>query len=260
VDERQGGSKYRKRYEKMKEQAEGLESMKKQPQQILNVAKEIAKVEYDHDQASSGLRKRVAKAREEGNDSLAKEVNKEMRAASKVRDEKVDGIRQAFEATYVSNTMKGASMSMMKMGEVKGSAKTSKDPRWKGYDGDYVRASEVRSPAPSGHFLRQFGQSDRETISAAEIEASVAQVLNLLNGEVFDQLVSSKSLLMKGIDQLYGDDEKQDYIFMSLLTREPSEREREIMSKQFSAADDSKDACKTIIWSLLNTKELLFIQ
>ncbi len=260
VDERQGGSKYRKRYEKMKEQAEGLESMKKQPQQILNVAKEIAKVEYDHDQASSGLRKRVAKAREEGNDSLAKEVNKEMRAASKVRDEKVDGIRQAFETTYVSNTMKGASMSMMKMGEVKGSAKISKDPRWKGYDGDYVRASEVRSPAPSGHFLRQFGQSDRETISAAEIEASVAQVLNLLNGEVFDQLVSSKSLLMKGIDQLYGDDEKQDYIFMSLLTREPSEREREIMSKQFSAADDSKDACKTIIWSLLNTKELLFIQ
>ncbi len=260
VDERQGGSKYRKRYEEMKQRAEGLESMKKQPQRILNAAKDIAKVEYDHEQASSGLRKQVAKAREEGNDSLAKKLNKEMRAASKARDEQVKGIRGAFESTFVRASEKGSSMSMMKMGEMKGEAKMSKDPRWKGYDGDYVRASEVRSPAPSGHFLRQFGQSDRETISAAEIEASVAQVLHLLNGKVYDQLVSSKSLLMKGIDQLYGDDEKQDYIFMSLLTREPTEREREIMSKHFATADDSKDACKTIIWSLLNTKELLFIQ
>lgn len=234
--------------------------MKKQPQRILNAAKDIAKVEYDHEQASSGLRKQVAKAREEGNDSLAKKLNKEMRAASKARDEQVKGIRGAFESTFVRASEKGSSMSMMKMGEMKGEAKMSKDPRWKGYDGDYVRASEVRSPAPSGHFLRQFGQSDRETISAAEIEASVAQVLHLLNGKVYDQLVSSKSLLMKGIDQLYGDDEKQDYIFMSLLTREPTEREREIMSKHFATADDSKDACKTIIWSLLNTKELLFIQ
>lgn len=261
VDARQGGSRYRARYEKMKEQAEGLESMKKQPQLILNAAQDIAKVEYKHDKSSSGLRRQLAKAREDGNDSLAKELNKQMRAASKERDEQVKSIREAFEATYASSAMNGSSsMSMMRMGEPKKEAKSSKDPRWKGFDKDYVRASEVRSPAPSGHFLRQFGQSDRETISAAEIEASVAQVLNLLNGKVYDQLVSSKSLLMKGIDQLYGDDEKQDYIFMSLLTREPSEREREIMNKQFAAADDSKDACETIIWSLLNTKELLFIQ
>lgn len=261
VDARKGKSRYKKRYQEMKVRAEGLESMKKEPQKILNAAKDIAKVEYEHDQASSGLRKQVADAREQGNDARAKKLNKEMRAASKVRDQEVEAIQESFEATFVtSSTMGSGTMRMMKMGEVKEDSKKSKDPRWKGYDSDYVRASEVRSPAPSGHFLRQFGQSDRETISAAEVEASVAQVLNMLNGKVYDQLVSSKSLLMKGLNQLYGNDEKQDYIFMSLLTREPSERERAIMDKQFAGTDDPIDACKTIIWSLLNTKELLFVQ
>ena len=35
---------------------------------------------------------------------------------------------------------------------------------------DMVRASELQSPAPAGHFLREFGQSDRDQIENANAE------------------------------------------------------------------------------------------
>ena len=37
---------------------------------------------------------------------------------------------------------------------------------------NFVRASELSSPAPDGHFLRTFGQSDRQLIENANDEAS----------------------------------------------------------------------------------------
>ncbi len=270
VDERKGSESYKEKYEEMKIRVQGLEAMKKQPQKILSTAKAMARVEYDHDENTKALRKRLAKAREADDDRLAKSLNDEMKAAREARDAEVKEIRDAFESAFLSASASSssgdASMMMKRMEDTRKGKNARKniddrpDPRWKGFGKYDVRASELRSPMPADHFLRQFGQSDRETIQAAEQEASVAQVLNLLNGKVFDQLTSSKSMLMKGVKQLYDDDEKQEFIFLSLLTRLPSERERELMNEQFEKHEDSEEACKAIVWALLNTKELLFIQ
>jgi hypothetical protein len=48
-----------------------------------------------------------------------------------------------------------------------------------------VRSADLRSPAPNGHFLREFGQSDRELVENSNDEASVGQALMLLNGKTF---------------------------------------------------------------------------
>ncbi len=259
VDERQGSKRYKKRYEEMKVRAQALTGMKKNSKALLDTAKEIAAVEHDHDEKTKGLRKRVADAREANDSSLAKRLTKEMRAADKERDEKVDAIKKNFENSFALATTD--SPAMMKMEEKKSDKKKyGSDPRWKGYSKDYVRASELRSPAPVDHFLRQFGQSDRETIQAAHSEASVAQVLNLLNGDVFDKLSDSNSQLSRGLNQLYGDDEKQDFLFLSLLTRYPTDDERELINQQVKAAGDAEEGYEKIVWALLNTKELLFIQ
>jgi hypothetical protein len=270
ADERKRARRYRERYESMKSRVEGLEAMKKQPQKILAAAKSIAEVEYAHERETSSLRKRLAEAREAGEDALAGKLNQEMREARKAKDEEVKTLREAFETTVLavssesggSPTMMQNRMRMDRMngGSARRTLDDRPDPRWKGFDEKYLRASELRSPMPADHFLRQFGQSDRETIDAAEHEASVSQVLNLLNGNVFDRLTSSKSVLMRGVDQLYGDEEKQDFIFVSLLTRLPSEDERALLNRQFAAAEDDEEACRSIIWALLNTNELLFIQ
>jgi hypothetical protein len=122
-----------------------------------------------------------------------------------------------------------------------------------------MRASELPSPAPRGHFLRQFGQSDRETIEAAEIDASVAQVLTLMNGSMLENLTDKNTVLMKNIAAAEGDEAKQDAIFLTLLGRTPAEHEREILKQQFAKHGGEK-ATRNVIWALLNTREFAFVQ
>ncbi|MEO0417112.1 MAG: DUF1553 domain-containing protein, partial [Verrucomicrobiota bacterium] len=59
------------------------------------------------------------------------------------------------------------------------------------------RASELRSPAPLGHFLREFGQSDRELIENASDGAAVTQALALLNGPITGAVTNRYSVLMR---------------------------------------------------------------
>ena len=56
-------------------------------------------------------------------------------------------------------------------------------------------AAELPSPAPRGHFLREFGQSDREIIENANDEASVPQALTIMNGSLVSGLTSAWSVL-----------------------------------------------------------------
>jgi hypothetical protein len=54
-----------------------------------------------------------------------------------------------------------------------------------GYKGQLlVRASEIPTPVPLGHFLRQFGQSDRETIEGGRTVGTVPQILAMFNGPI----------------------------------------------------------------------------
>ena len=57
----------------------------------------------------------------------------------------------------------------------------------KGLSSSWCRAAELQSPAPRGHFLREFGQSDRDIIENASTEASVPQALTLLKRFVGDE-------------------------------------------------------------------------
>jgi hypothetical protein len=135
---------------------------------------------------------------------------------------------------------------------------TEKDPRWKGLSRELVRASETDSPARAGHFLRQFGQSDRETIENANTEATVPQILTMLNGPMFYQLANRNSLLAKNLAKADSREEKLDVIFLSILSRPATERERELALDKVEA-QNSRDATG-LIWALLNTRQFMFIQ
>lgn len=43
--------------------------------------------------------------------------------------------------------------------------------------GEWLRASELDSPAPRGHFLRTMGQSDRDFVENANLNSSIPQRL-----------------------------------------------------------------------------------
>ena len=52
-----------------------------------------------------------------------------------------------------------------------------------------ARASELSSPAPSNHLLREYGQSDRQLVGNETKEANMAQVLEVMNGHVEKMVV-----------------------------------------------------------------------
>lgn len=52
---------------------------------------------------------------------------------------------------------------------------------------NWVRSAELESPAPRGHYLREFGQSDQRDLENANHEASVPQALAMMNGQLMPE-------------------------------------------------------------------------
>lgn len=132
------------------------------------------------------------------------------------------------------------------------------DPRWKAFGRDMVRASELPQPAPLGHFLRMWGQSDRDLIENASTDAGVPQILSLLNGPAYDQMMRVESVLVRHVNSTDSPRERIRIIFLTVLNRPPTEPEialglREV--KQFGP-----EGYGNIVWALLNTRQFSFIQ
>ncbi len=134
----------------------------------------------------------------------------------------------------------------------------SDDPRWRGIPAELVRASELPSPAPARHFLRQFGQSDRETIENANDEANVPQILTLLNGPIHFHLWKPNSLFRTTADSMRSADKLLDAIYLTILTRYPSPEERTLLLPELK--ENPRTAAKDLAWVLLNTRQFAFIQ
>ena len=122
----------------------------------------------------------------------------------------------------------------------------------------FVRASELPSPAPDGHFLRIFGQSDRDLIENADDSASVPQSLAMMNGTLFNILGDPNSAVSKEVRGAKNDDAVLDALYLSVMTRKPDDHERSLLRAELEASGN--EGARSILWTLLNTQQFLFIQ
>jgi hypothetical protein len=121
-----------------------------------------------------------------------------------------------------------------------------------------VRAADVRSPAPLGHFLREFGQSDRELIENSNKEATVGQALMMLNGEQFEDILNPFTVLSRALKSAKDADAAVDTLYLSLLSRRATAEEKKLLGSMIQAGDAKGQA--DALWALINTKQFLFIQ
>ena len=121
----------------------------------------------------------------------------------------------------------------------------------------WLRSAEIESPAPRGHYLREFGQSDRETIENANNDASVPQALAMMNGELLPQILSNFSQLMLSINKAPYEDEKVEMAYLTLLSRKPTANEKRVW---LEAQDKGLTSMEDLIYSLINTQQFIFIQ
>ena len=122
-----------------------------------------------------------------------------------------------------------------------------------------ARASELEQPAPVGHFLRKFGQSERNfVVGATSVEGSVPQVMELMNGAATMVLTQPNSLLFQNLKKKKEPMERAEVVFLSILNRRMLPIERKMLVKELESGGDA--AISNLIWALLNTPEFLFVK
>ena len=130
---------------------------------------------------------------------------------------------------------------------------------WEGLrDSFMIRAADLRSPAPNGHFLREFGQSDRELVENANEDATVGQALMVLNGKTFGQLMNPYTIISRSLRKAATPDETIDTIYLALFSRKATADEKELLKSV--VADNSVTNKGDALWAALNTRQFYFIQ
>ena len=263
-DKRLRGAAYKGALETMKKEAEMIE--KATSNDIINVAKKYAEEDYQLELKSGVARDNLTKARE-ANDAKAiqaaqKALNESNNGrdsiANKARDELLKMTGDKSKGAFVSAIKTPGSMMEDKNKKPEPSVDTQTASQWSGFGDEFYRASELPSPAPGGHFLREFGQSNREIIENAVQEATVSQALDLMNGPLYEKIMMEKGQMMTRFYGASNDEGRMNAIFFSLYSRKPTDTEKAIVAE--TVQEKGKDGWKHVIWALLNTREFVFVQ
>ncbi len=277
------------RLEKEKQIYESLEDRKLEDYMAL--VEKIAKITKSANEEQDQVRDALYKARAAEELDKVKELSRKLGSLRKTTEKqiaeiaytKVDqgadvemllanlGMDQEVMDTLTTKIPKMGKDEVMGMMSSMVPAETSKDERrkmerkladeqkaWSRYVDGMARASELETPARRGHFLREFGQSDREVIENANDEASVPQALSLLNGPTTEILTNKHSVFSLNLARAESPEQKLRTIYLCMLTREPTEKEMARLLQEVEQHGD--EGYENIVWALLNTHQFLFIQ
>lgn len=122
---------------------------------------------------------------------------------------------------------------------------------------EWKRAAELDSPAPRGHFLREFGQSDRDLIENSSSDAAIAQALVLMNSTLFEEITKRYTQLGLNLSTARYPEDQVDIIYQTLLTRKPTTAEKSAWEKARAAGLDKPE---DLIYALINTQQFIFVQ
>jgi hypothetical protein len=189
--------------------------------------------------------------------SLRLAAQQKERAAAKTRGDEKEVQRLQAAHSKENQTFLGDMKAMET--EADGEAATKEtDPRWKSLPPSFVRASETPLPLPLGHFLRQFGQSDRREIDAFNRDPNTTHSLALMNGALTTRAIAEDSFLRRQLAASKASGpQRTQLIYRAILVRSATAEE---LVEMAALTKDSPTPEQDIIWALLNSPEFLFNQ
>jgi hypothetical protein len=271
---------------------------KTEPALLFEAAKLVAAAMKDQNKEFDQLRKELDVARAKDDKEKAKEIQRRLGESQRILRETVS--KCFYEAAKKSNNkeiqaqlaasagdgpMEMAMMNMMEnarvdareaplndklMTRIKADEALLgiKDPKSiKSYENyqktlhqTWSRAAELPSPAPRGHFLREFGQSDRDVIENSSDEASVPQALTIMNGSLLSSITSGWSTFSLNLRKAATSEEKIDVLFLSLYSRPPSAKEKAKLLQTLESYASNKTLWEDITLAALSTQRFIFVE
>lgn len=122
-----------------------------------------------------------------------------------------------------------------------------------------ARSSELPSPLPADHFLRKFGQGDRESIEGDSTDPTVPQILTMFNGPFTHMMLEDGSVIHDNLSRSRDPRDALNVMFLSILNRPPTARDRDVGLSEMERSD-AVMGYGNVVWALINTREFLFIQ
>jgi hypothetical protein len=119
-----------------------------------------------------------------------------------------------------------------------------------------ARASELPQPEKDQHFLRMFGQSDRQIADSESEEGSIPQVLMLMNGEAQRVIGQKDSLVVQTASAQKTPEQQVESLYLSFFSRKPKPNELGEAVAGLSNGLTMQD----LTWVLFNTREFIFVE
>ncbi len=127
---------------------------------------------------------------------------------------------------------------------------------------DGTRAIQLWDNRIPSYFFRIFGRPLRASVCECERsnEPSITQALHLMNSPEIAEKIQAKTGAARWLaDSKKPPDEIVEELYLAVLARLPSAKERATMAATFGASSaDRRAATEDVLWALLNSKEFLF--
>jgi len=123
-----------------------------------------------------------------------------------------------------------------------------------------ARAVQIADGNTSTYFLTTFGRASRATVCSCEVkmEPNLSQALHLLNGETVQQKIQQGNLIKQWMDGGKTPEQIIDLMYISALTRRPTDKEKTGILELLQAEKDPKAALEDTFWAILNSREFVF--
>ncbi|MEP3478829.1 MAG: DUF1549 domain-containing protein [Fuerstiella sp.] len=127
-----------------------------------------------------------------------------------------------------------------------------------------TRAIQLYDSAVRSYFLKTFGRNQRRITCECERsdEPSMVQVLHLSNGDTINSKLAVKDNRLQQLLDAYPEDAVSllEELFLSGLSRQPSQQEQAELSKLLNAAegDQKRELLEDIAWGMMSSREFLF--
>ncbi len=124
-----------------------------------------------------------------------------------------------------------------------------------------TRAVQIPDGSVATPFLSTFGRSPRKTVCTCEVkmEPNLSQALHLLNGDTVHTKIAAGGLIARRLEEKKSIADVIDELYIRCLSRTPGAGEKESLLKMVSEYENPQEGLSDVFWSLLNSKEFLFI-